>query len=691
MTLTPHDLLRLRFVADPRLAPTGDLAVATVTEIVAGEGDKPPRYRTRIHGFDLRATARDPSPGRPPEPGLTGGSDADRASTGAPNAGNPYAGRPTMGRMYTLGEGSDTHPRFDPTGRLLAFLRAAPEERAQVHVLPLDGGESRSLSERAAGVSAFAWHPDGTRLACISPARDDVPQERRTPLRVTRARHQAEGTGLLAEVPNEVLLLPAATIGSSSGSPKEDPRVIAELAYGASQLAFSPDGDMVYVLAPTSEREHAELRANILVIPVAGGEPRALLPDATRIPSFAVDDRSGDIVFLAPVDRSKASAPAGLWLVPPDGGAPTLITGDLDVAPSIAADSRYGAYPATPVPVEDGWLCAVNTAGRSNLERIARDGTRTALTSGDRAITAFDSIGAVSVFVAEAPDRPGDLFVLGPGGSEARLGGLNDALADDVRFRAPGDPVTFQGDGGDLTYWRLDPTTPRDDAAIVVQVHGGPAANYGYGFMFEFQLLAANGYTVVYGNPRGGSSFGLPFASAIQGRYGSIDADDVMAIVEHAAAAHSVPGAPVHLTGGSYGGFMTNWLVGHTDRFASAVTQRSICNFVSFYGTSDIGPWFTEREVGGRPWEDLELLWRQSPLAYVADIETPLLVMHSENDRRCPIEQAEQLYAALKRIGRAPTELVRFPGEGHELPRSGRPDRRIARLEAILEWFARHA
>jgi dipeptidyl aminopeptidase/acylaminoacyl peptidase len=186
----------------------------------------------------------------------------------------------------------------------------------------------------------------------------------------------------------------------------------------------------------------------------------------------------------------------------------------------------------------------------------------------------------------------------------------------------------------------------------VVQVHGGPHTNDGFGFRFEFQRLAAAGYAVVSLNPRGSSSFGEDFATAALLRYGTVDADDVMAVVEHAAAHHDAPDAPVHLTGGSYGGFMTNWLVGHQpERFRSAVTQRSICNWVSFFGTSDIGPWFTEGEVGPAPWLDLDALWRASPLRKVADVVTPTLVLHSEDDHRCPIEQGEQWFSALQAAG----------------------------------------
>ncbi len=236
----------------------------------------------------------------------------------------------------------------------------------------------------------------------------------------------------------------------------------------------------------------------------------------------------------------------------------------------------------------------------------------------------------------------------------------------------------------------MEPHKARKDRALVLQVHGGPHTNYGYGFYLEFQLLAAQGYTVVYGNPRGSTSYGADFTTTMQGRYGTVDADDVLAIADAARGAHTDPKAPTHLTGGSYGGFMTNWLVSQTDLFRSAVTQRSICNWLSFYGTSDIGYNFATVEVGGNPWDDLGKLWQQSPLKHVANVTTPLLIIHAEDDHRCPVEQAEQFFVALKRLGKE-TQLLRFPDEGHELSRSGRPDRRVERLDAIIDWFEAHS
>lgn len=661
MRTTASDLYDLVFVADPRISPRGGSVVATVTTIIAEDGDDPPRYRTRIHEFSF-----------------------DDAGS----------------RVLTRGPGSDTHPRFDTTGSSLAFLRtqeagSGDEAVAQLFVMPLDGGEARQVTARKAGVARFTWHPDGDRIALVSPRRRSRPYADGAPLRVTRARHKLDGKRLETDVPYEILLLSVRKILVADASGRDGsvaPDLLVELPFEPSQISFSRDGTTLFALAATNEHEDAELRSNVLAIDLDRPEPRPLLPSAMQIEAFSLDPDTGELWFLAPVDITASSTPKGLWHLSVAGTEPRLTSGDRDVSPSTSGDSRYGEMPTRPVCQGGGWIVAVNAHGRSNLALLEPGEEAVSyLTEGDQAVTAFDASAEAIVFIAEEPHRPGELFVRFADGREARLSTYNESLCTRQSFVEASSPVTINADGTELTYWRLEPTEPRRDGAIVVQVHGGPAANYGYGFTFEFQLLAAAGYTVVYGNPRGGSSFGRAFAGAIQGRYGTVDAADVMAMVEHAAAGHRVAGAPIHLTGGSYGGFMTNWLIGHTDRFRSAVTQRSISNFTSFYGTSDIGPWFAEREIGGTPWERLQGMWDQSPLKHVAAIRTPLLILHSEEDHRCPIEQAEQLYTALKRIGRVPTELVRFPGEGHELSRSGRPDRRVARLEALLEWFSRHA
>jgi dipeptidyl aminopeptidase/acylaminoacyl peptidase len=400
---------------------------------------------------------------------------------------------------------------------------------------------------------------------------------------------------------------------------------------------------------------------------------------------------------LAPSDLTGFGRSTSLWLTRRGGGAPRRLTDpDLELSAGVAGDGRRGAYPITPRWGADGRSLTVmlNQAGRSQLARVGvgRAPAIEPLGGGDRVVSAFDASDGWALQVVETPTAPGELFLRAPDGDETRLTELNDGWAKRFRLAAPVERRFSTPDGTALAYLWYAPPKPRRDRAVVIQVHGGPHTNDGFGFRFEYQRMLAAGYAVVALNPRGSTSFGEAHATAMLLRYGTIDADDVMAVVGHALAHHERPDAPVHLTGGSYGGFMTNWLVGqHPERFRSAVTQRSISNWVSFYGTSDIGPWFTENEVGPAPWIDLEALWRASPLRYVEHVVTPTLVLHSENDHRCPIEQGEQWFTALKQLGKAETRLVRFPDEGHELSRGGRPDRRIQRIDLILDWFERHA
>jgi dipeptidyl aminopeptidase/acylaminoacyl peptidase len=480
-------------------------------------------------------------------------------------------------------------------------------------------------------------------------------------------------------------------------------------------LDHEPDGLTVAIaaraahlawFAPADGAEHDEGLARLWTARLGRGRastPEDVLGVAIRgdDPSWSPDGRR--LAFLAPNDLRGLGRPTCAWVVDAAGGDPERIgDGDVEASPSAGGDARYGAYPSAPAwsVAGDALVVIANRAGRSGLERVAVGGAAAATvrTAGDFVTTAFDGDDRWTLTVVETPTTPGELFLVGPDGREARLSNANDAWVARHRPR-PFEARTLArpgggsagADGGAVAYGVLAPERPRRDRAVVVQVHGGPHTNDGWGFRFEFQRLAAAGYAVVWLNPRGSSSYGEAHATAMLRRYGTVDADDVLAVVDDVLARHARPDAPVHLTGGSYGGFMTNWLVGHTDRFRSAVTQRSICNWVSFFGTADIGPFFTEDEVGDAPWRDLEALWRQSPLAHVERVVTPTLVLHSENDHRCPIEQAEQWFGALKRLGRAETRLVRFPDEGHELSRSGRPDRRMQRIDLILGWFQTHA
>jgi dipeptidyl aminopeptidase/acylaminoacyl peptidase len=239
-----------------------------------------------------------------------------------------------------------------------------------------------------------------------------------------------------------------------------------------------------------------------------------------------------------------------------------------------------------------------------------------------------------------------------------------------------------------LDLWLLDPDDP-SDAPYVLQVHGGPHMAYGFAFMLEFQILAAHGIGVAFGNPRGGQTYGHAYANAITGDWGGLDASDVLALLDGAIANASIDPARIGLAGGSYGGFMTTWLLAHSKRFAAGISMRAVNDFVSEVGATDLG-WFLEGEVAA-PWDDGgRKLFEKSPMRAAHEIDVPLLVEHSERDYRCAIDQGEQLFTLLRRLGRAQTEFVRFTGDGHSLSRSGKPRNRVLRLRAIVHWFVRH-
>jgi dipeptidyl aminopeptidase/acylaminoacyl peptidase len=252
--------------------------------------------------------------------------------------------------------------------------------------------------------------------------------------------------------------------------------------------------------------------------------------------------------------------------------------------------------------------------------------------------------------------------------------------------------VWFKGeDGNDLQGWILTPPDFDDSMqyASILEIHGGPTAQYGFHFMHEFYYLAAQDYVVYYTNPRGGTGYGEAHCQAIVGDWGNRDYSDLMVWTDLLAGKAYIDPQKMGVTGGSYGGYMTVWIIGHTDRFQAAVTQRCVSNLTSMWGASDVN-WMTQGMIGAEetkpPYEDIENYWKHSPIAYMGNAVTPTMVVHSENDFRCPIEQGEQVFVALQ-YRNVPSEMVRFPDESHGLSRGGRTDRRIARLNHFLRWF----
>ncbi|HAX23884.1 MAG TPA: hypothetical protein DCX80_02455, partial [Chloroflexi bacterium] len=268
---------------------------------------------------------------------------------------------------------------------------------------------------------------------------------------------------------------------------------------------------------------------------------------------------------------------------------------------------------------------------------------------------------------------------------------LNDEWREQVELPDPEPFRVASADGVQIHGWVLKPPgfDPATKYPLLLEIHGGPFGMYGESLMHEFQVLAARGYVVLYTNPRGSAGYGDEFAGALYRGWGKHDLPDLLAAVDWAIGQGYVDPERLGVLGGSYGGFMTNWVIGHTDRFKAAVTQRCLSDMYSTFGTDDIYFAASEQTIGGDPWDDPDIYWELSPITYVDRIETPLLIEHQEQDMRCPIGQAQQLFIALKRRGKT-VEMMLYPDESHGMSRTGQPKHRIERLNAILDWFDRY-
>lgn len=623
--------------------------------------------------------------------------------------------------LFTSGE-QDTSPIWSPDGSSLAFARKH-EDKRQIWLLPASGGEARVLTDLPGGVGAFAWSPDSSKLLVSSkvdpntgnsdPKENDASgaidsktaasdqKSKDKPLKelvVDRIRYRGDGSGLWDGKRNHLFV-----VDTTGG----DAQAVTSGEFDTGSFAWSPDGSKIAFTAYIPEDSDDDTDPDLLLVSdlyiadTDGGNRRKLTGSNWSVGQPAFSPDSSKIAFFAS-DRSYHNATLNrLYLVPAEGGDIRCLVDDQDlvIGNLVVGDMRSDLPSPEPLFSEDGSsLYALFTRhGSAGLARFAADGSgHEVLLGGDRDVYQVtpDHDGGFIVAISD-PLNPGDLYRFSPDTKEeTRLTDANGEWLSEHELSAPESFWVNTKDGWNVQGWIMKPVgfdvTASDGSPkvpTILEIHGGPHMMYGHTFMHEFQLLAAKGYAVIFSNPRGGHGYGQEFVNACRGDYGGGDYRDLMETMDYALEHYEyIDGDRLGVTGGSYGGFMTNWIVGHTDRFKSAVTQRSISNWVSFYGVSDIGPYFTEDQIGGDPWQDTELLWKHSPIAYVQQVRTPLLILHGEQDLRCPIEQGEQLFIALKRLGRK-TRLVRFPGAGHELSRGGHPSLRVARLSHIAGWM----
>ena len=592
-------------------------------------------------------------------------------------------------RQFSYGDQNDSQPRWSPDGQTIAFVsNRADEKQAQIYLLPVDGGEARPLTELKGKIGEIHWSPDGRRLLIQhrqpdpdEAARAADPQKQKLGVvarQVTAMRFKFDGAGYLPQ--NKWQLW---TVDARNGKAKQ----LGETQpYDLNSPRWSPDGGQVLYLANAgAEPVLTPEQTDLFVLDVATGVARALgtpagmpqvaewSPDGTTIAYVAADLAEGMQLWRKPQ----------LWLIPAAGGAPTSLTAGLDrrvqeICWTPDGDSLLMTYPW------HGKVCLaeISRAGGETQELISDEGMVVGYTQ--------DASGRFGAFLYHEMAALPEVYAYDrQSGRVSQRSQLNRRLLNRLDLGQM-EEVWFKSNAGtDLQGWLLHPPgfDPQKQYPSILEVHGGPMGQYGYTLMHEFYYLAAQGYVVGFSNPRGGAGYGEAHAGAIDGDWGNNDYADVMSFADLMAARDYVDTARMGITGGSYGGFITNWVIGHTDRFKAAVTQRSVSNMISMWGVSDINLFIQHnvaRDVA--PFEDVERYWRQSPIAHIGNATTPTLVIHSEQDLRCHQEQGEQVYIALKRLG-VPTELILFPDSPHGLSRTGRTDRRIARLEHIARWF----
>jgi dipeptidyl aminopeptidase/acylaminoacyl peptidase len=601
-------------------------------------------------------------------------------------------------RRFTAGP-SDTSPRWSPDGAWLAFLRRTEDDDAhpQLYVARSDGGEAEVRTDLPLGVTDLAWSPDSTQVVVVGRewvpelADLDADERARVPKRITSLPYRSDTDGWTHQHRTSLWLVEVA--GDSR------PRCLTPGDLEQDAPVWRPDGAAIAFLSDPPDRVATEPHNQPMELDLATGAQRSLAPPGMWA---AVDYDTDATVYLTGLsDPFDWPAPQAIWRVDGDDSAgPTLtcLTGALD------RDVNPGSPPATPLGpcfVDGAIYTVLEGRGTTSVVRLdpeapAVDGAVTEVIGGRRCVTGYAPRpdGSAIVFTATDPATPGELYWL-ENGSERCLTDLTHGQRRKLDIR-PTERFTFDRDGADLDVWAVLPDgfdrAGDRSVPVLLMIHGGPTAQYGEYFFDEFQVGAGAGYLVVATNPRGSSGRGTDWCRAVVGAWAqedSVDTLDLEAVVD--AALDRYPQADperVGIMGGSYGGYATARLLARTDRYASAIVERGLLQWESFGGTSDIGPYFDRMFLGTSLADGAQTHRDASPLGTADRITTPTLILHSEHDWRCPIEQGEQLFVALMRNGTV-TEMVRFPDEGHELTRSGSPKHRVERLDIVNDWHDR--
>ncbi|HWO75414.1 MAG TPA: S9 family peptidase [Bacillus sp. (in: firmicutes)] len=651
--LEAEDLLKLQFVGDPQVSPKKDRVAYVLTKMdIEKDG-----YYSSICVCDLEGNSKQ----------VTYYYDEKRLI-------------------------KDTAPKWSPDGTQLAFLSNRTGSK-QVWIISLEkGGEATPITNVKGNIVDYVWSPTRKTLALTVQEQDENNETKSDVQVITRLRYKTDGEHQFINTRKQIYLYDLETKKYTK---------ITENDFDFYRPEFSPDGQNLIYLGSKDENQEIEYLPSIWKYDLVKEEEIVVYKGKGPIRAASYSPDGKWIGFIAHEHGETSSSNLNIFAVSPTTLEVRNISGKLNrtVDNLIRVDAHYDTGAQKLVWNDDSSAVYFLATNSGNVQLFCTDleGNVTGpLSEGKHTISSFDMIDDnQAIFVQAHSHSTGDLVIqtLPLPNKKRQLTKWNEPLLNEIKLSTPEHITIKSFDGLEIEGWLLHPVERKEGEKhpLVLQIHGGPHSAYGYGFQHEWQLMAAKGFAVLYTNPRGSQGYGEEFLQKVVGDWGGDDYKDQMAFLDCVLDQYEyIDPDQLFVTGTSYGGYMTNMITTRTNRFKAAATINSVTNLYSMFGTSDIGFYFNSAQLGGADmWEDEETVMKYSPIRYANKVKTPTLILHSETDYRCPIEQGEQWYIALRRRG-VPAKLVRFPDESHGIASKGKPSHRLERLKHLIDWFEQY-